>query len=336
MNINPKKFIICSLILTLFVFPLYYTSSPISSYNSKQNSGENSLQISAYYNTPIMIDDLPGSLNNWTWAKDQGYCTGTGTNSDPYRIRNHIFNTSTTTPSPLWIQHSLKHFIIENCYFIADLNYGGIYLYNVSNGIITKNTMGANSGALVYMRNSSYNTISNNIASNGVYGLVIAGVLGPTRYNTISDNIISNNSILGIDIRDGCESNTISGNIINNNGLGIYVDGITTNNIIYLNCLNNTFNAEDDGTNNQWDYGNKGNYWADYAGVDANNNGIGDTPYGIGGTAGAQDHYPLMKCPGGSSGGGIPGYNIAVLLGSLMILIVGITYLTLKKVRNSF
>ena len=32
---------------------------------------------------------------------------------------------------------------------------------------------------------------------------------------------------------------------------------------------------------NQWDWTGSGNYWSDYIGSDANNNGIGDMPYQI-------------------------------------------------------
>ncbi|MFX1379861.1 MAG: hypothetical protein ACFFA4_12295 [Promethearchaeota archaeon] len=48
-----------------------------------------------------------------------------------------------------------------------------------------------------------------------------------------------------------------------------------------------------DGTNNQWDFYNIGNYWSDFAGVDVDDNGVGDTPYIITGGSGSQDNYPI-------------------------------------------
>jgi len=42
-----------------------------------------------------------------------------------------------------------------------------------------------------------------------------------------------------------------------------------------------------------WDNGSIGNYWDDYQGVDANHDGIGDTPYLISGSPGSQDNFPI-------------------------------------------
>jgi len=79
----------------------------------------------------------------------------------------------------------------------------------------------------------------------------------------------------------------------NNTDWGMNTYFATTNAYIHHNnFLSNVVNVEDvsDGSN-LWDY----NYYDDYTGIDANGDGIGDTPYDISGSAGEQDLHPLMN-----------------------------------------
>ena len=77
-----------------------------------------------------------------------------------------------------------------------------------------------------------------------------------------------------------------------NNAYGIYCTG-SDNVIHHNNFIDNVQNAYDKGANQWDDNSSEGNYWSDYTGVDADGDGIGDTPYTIPGGSN-QDRYPLM------------------------------------------
>jgi len=100
---------------------------------------------------------------------------------------------------------------------------------------------------------------------------------------------------LFIGILHDSSENTIIENIISDhNSYGIYLEGQSSNNIIYRNNFqNNNPNAWDESSNIWDDATGEGNYWDDYSGIDGDGDGIGDVPYSIPGGSN-QDNYPLI------------------------------------------
>lgn len=344
--------------IVMLIFPIFISTT----FNSDEYHSEISTlntSASTEINTPIIINDLPNSLTNWTWAKDQGYCTGSGNQSNPYIISNLFFNTSMLSENSLTISHSRKHFVVRDCEFKASSQFAGIKLDNTTNGVITENFMHPLTGALVWANNASYNVIQNNNASGGFfYGVLIDSSVGASKMNIVSDNIITHNANAGIQFRGmGSDLNNVSNNIIFNNSIGIELGIFASNNTIkgnqignssyigvfieplgqyneiFENCFfTNNIHAYDNAQNNSWDNGVKGNYWDNYTGLDPNNDGIGDIPYNITGIGGSQDNFPLMSCPvPSSSPPGIPGYDIFLVLFAGGTLIIITIFITLKR-----
>ena len=257
------------LLLTLNLASIPFFHPPMN----KSDFDLNELKSSGVY-YDIDINDLPGSLNNWTWATTQPWFGGgSGTELDPYIIEDDTFMYSSGAGECIRIFNSRKHFIIRNCTIInSHPSWAGLHLNNVTNGDI----------------------LNNQIVFNA-YGIV---------YIDANDTIISNNNIsvytdYGVWLIGNCDNNIVTGNNVNGNGgdYGIVVDTDTDNNLIFDNYVSNHLitNAIDDGTNNNWNNTVIGNYWDDYTGYDMNLDGIGDDPYGIAGTAGNFDYLPIWN-----------------------------------------
>jgi len=86
----------------------------------------------------------------------------------------------------------------------------------------------------------------------------------------------------------------ISGTSISFNQNGIYAVNSSDCTIYHNNFRNNMRQIYMSGSVNIWDggYPSGGNYWSDYAGIDANNDGIGEHPYVI--DASNQDNSPFV------------------------------------------
>ncbi len=85
----------------------------------------------------------------------------------------------------------------------------------------------------------------------------------------------------------------ITGNVLAYSQYGVVVSIGSADNLVYGNSIIDCqIPARDEGRNNSWYYGGRGNYWSDYRGQDKIGDGIGDTPYRI-----VLDRYPLLDPP---------------------------------------
>jgi len=136
------------------------------------------------------------------------------------------------------------------------------------------------------MSSFNNNTISSNSINNNWRGISLYG-----SNNTISNNTITKNNY-GIDI--GGSNNNINNNTITKNDYGIYLYG--NYNKVYRNSfIGNAVQAKVEyATGNLFNLTKPigGNFWSDYTGKDANNDGFGDTPYIF---TGGQDNLPLIQ-----------------------------------------
>jgi len=109
-----------------------------------------------------------------------------------------------------------------------------------------------------------------------------AGVDLRSDNTTIFGNNIQGNQN-GIYLHQSANNNEIYDNNIQSNVWGVFIGEESNNNMIYTNIFNeNTgFNAKDKSMNLWYSEAYNGNYWDDYAGLDSNGDGIGDTPYVI-------------------------------------------------------
>ena len=174
------------------------------------------------------------------------------------------------------------------------MNYGSLGMdIQINTGqsydfIVTNNRLERCSSAI-----SSHNTvnayIANNIAQSCDRGLFLGD--GANHF-IVEWNTFSSNTFQGISLM-GCSNSNFTQNTCTQNGqTGFFVEWTSTGNSIFYNdfSFNNRGAFDDSSGTNFFDY----NIYADYAGVDADEDGIGDTPHTIPGDAEAIDYHPRV------------------------------------------
>jgi len=178
------------------------------------------------------------------------------------RSCNVSYNVIIQNGHGIWIGYNSDSNIIA--WNNVSRNLVGLGLIDSSNNIITNNDIRSNTLCGIGLSNASNNVLTSNIAKNNEFGIWLSY---STNF-TVAENTLADN--LG----------------------GIYLNNSDGNTIFHNNIINNTLQTEIINSADTWSNDFEGNYWSDYNGLDADQDGIGDTAYTI--AVNNTDNYPLM------------------------------------------
>jgi hypothetical protein len=189
---------------------------------------------------------------------------------------------------------------------VSGVTIKGLTVYNFSIGAYIRSTENALYDCSIY---------------NNIVGVLLSGSGNHVTYNNITGNQQG--------LFFGFESIGDVGNIPSD--ILISHNAFISNNQQLSGCVCKEYNLTEE--RHSWDDGKEGNYWSDYTGVDADGDGIGDTPYVV--DILNQDSYPLMQMPQlPKPEGAILPTEIIVLLIVVSIAAVALALIFLKKRKS--
>ncbi len=238
-----------------------FNRTHVRNFETELKSFNFNIKVSATYND-IIIDDIPGSLNNWSWAALQAWCSGSGTSIDPYIIESHTLSILDSGDGIQISNSHGKYFIIKNNMFQWDGGFPigtirGISLSNTTNGQILNNTVhdltqgiyAYQSEDIVITNNTIYNVMPaiylletnfSYISENTAFDSEIGIYLSFSNENIINRNTVYNTSN-GLQIYDSNE------NTINRNTVYVNLNGLQLSNSKYNDVFENTAYNNDEG-----------------------------------------------------------------------------------------
>jgi parallel beta-helix repeat protein len=260
--------------------------------------------------SPLIVIEVKASnvkICNFTIIGPTSYHHGIWVESPsptPYENVQIINNAITGCHHAIYLGRCTRCLIANNT---LNRNGYGVRLYDSRYNAVTENFINATIFySINFYTRSSYNNITKNTITNGVYGVL----LEYSNYTYMYLNTIKTNAQYGIRFSYSYYS-LIVGNTVQKNKYGIYIWNCSNNQFYYNNFIENTNQVTHYAvpvTSNTWDnnryplIGTKGNYWSDYTGVD-DGSGRGrwnETRYqgdGVGDTLIPHlqvDWYPLM------------------------------------------
>ena len=206
------------------------TSDSIAEVDSKSIQHE---MLFAYtQHNPININ---GDTNFSETAFTEGW-VGDGSSDYPYEILGLEIDRGGGIGHCINISNTRVNFTIQSCNLTgASVGSGaGIFLNNVSHGVLRNNTCSSNRIG-IYLVDSEFNTLANNTCKGNVHGIYMYD----SDYNTITDNVCSGNSNYGM-YQNYCDSNIFSWNICNSNSIdGIHAEEANLNTFTRNTCNSN-------------------------------------------------------------------------------------------------
>ncbi|HHR85182.1 right-handed parallel beta-helix repeat-containing protein [Candidatus Bipolaricaulota bacterium] len=236
----------------------------------------------------VLTDHAPIVIgNNYEFTAENGVISGSGTIGDPYIIAGWKIDSGYSRYG-ISIHRTDRYFVIQDVR-ISGASQAGIFLSYVENGTV-KNCDVSGNWIGIALNFASSNLIKECTLSANTDGIHLYF----SHDNQLVDNtVVKNDTGIWLDASNSCH---IIGNTLSTDHMGVYLDLGSQGNLLYSNVfMNNLHNAHSVDVN-AWDKDGSGNYWSDWKAIDADGNGIWDSPYVIR-SEGDQDNFPLVAPP---------------------------------------